>query len=251
MNVALTNVQTPAAQERAKHIIEAATAVMSRKGYDGTSMKDIAHEAGVAQGLIHYYFGSKEDLLLAVVRNLNDQMLTDISAALVEREGVDPLMQTWAAMQTVRDLFAPRSDTCRLFFDLITLSFTNERLREEVASLYEDLTAAATELFHEMAQKLPTPLPIPEEEFAAILVATIDGVLLRNAIDPEFGRDRLFRGLAFLWTSSGAMSYYLAGEQPPLEAFEQIVASVEPASPAVVEGEDTDQGAGPTETPAD
>jgi AcrR family transcriptional regulator len=242
MNVALPNVQTPAAQERAQHIIEAATTVMSRKGYDGTSMKDIAQEAGVAQGLIHYYFGSKEDLLVAVVRNVNDQMLTDISAGMVEREGVDPLMHAWVALQTIRDLFAPQSDNCRLFFDLITLSFTNERLRQEVASLYEDLTAAATELFQSMAEKLPTPLPIPEEEFAAILVATLDGVLLRNAIDPDFGRDRLFRGLGFLWTSSAAMSYYMASQEPPMEAFEAIFASADPPAPALIEGETSAQG---------
>src|SRR5438445_2147864 len=112
MNVALPNVQTPAAQERAQHIIEAASAVMGRQGYDKTSMKDIAQEAGVAQGLIHYYFGSKEDLLVAVVRTLNDQMLADIQAGLAENEGADPLAQTWASLQVVRDRLAPQSDSC-------------------------------------------------------------------------------------------------------------------------------------------
>lgn len=228
MNVAIRNtVQSPAAQERAQHIMEAATAVMSRQGYDKTSMKDIAQEAGVAQGLIHYYFGSKEDLLVAVVRDLNEQMLSDIQAGLAANEGADPLSQTWASLQLVRDRFAPRSDSCRLFFDLITLSFTNEKLRQEVVALYEDLTAAAAEMFHRLAADLPTPLPIPDEEFAAILVATIDGVLLRNAIEPEYGRDKLFRGLGFLWTTSASVSYWLAGQDPPAAVFEDILGSTD------------------------
>jgi hypothetical protein len=160
-------------------------------------------------------------------------------------------MHAWVALQTIRDLFAPQSDNCRLFFDLITLSFTNDRLRQEVASLYEDLTGAATELFRSMAEKLPTPLPIPEKEFAAILVATLDGVLLRNAIDPEFGRDRLFRGLGFLWTSSAAMSYYMAGEEPPMEAFEAIFASADPTVPTLTEADIKAQGDTPIEGPED
>src|SRR5690554_5011653 len=44
-------------------IIEAAYKVLADIGHDKASMKEIAKEAGVAQGLINYYFPSKEDLL--------------------------------------------------------------------------------------------------------------------------------------------------------------------------------------------
>jgi AcrR family transcriptional regulator len=233
LNVALpATVQSPAAQERARHIIEAASTAMSRQGYGNTSMKDIAAEAGVAQGLIHYYFGTKEDLLVAVVRNLNDQMLTNIKAGMAEVSG-DPLTQMWTSLRVIRDEYATQSDSCRLFFDLISLSFTNERLRKEVAELYRDLTAETTAMVHRLSEDLPLAPPIPEEEFAAILLATIDGVLLRNVLEPEFGKDRLFRGLGFLWASSAAASYAWAGETPPLEVFEDILNSADtPATPS-------------------
>ena len=228
MNVALpAAAQSPAAQERARQIIDAASAVMSRQGYDQTSMKDIAAEAGVAQGLIHYYFGSKEDLLVAVVRNLNDQMLADIHEGMATATG-DPLTQMWTSLKLIRDQYASNSESCRLFFDLITLSFTNEKLRQEVAALYDDLSAETTAMFHRVAEQMPMPMPIPEEEFAAVLLATIDGVLLRNSIEPEYGRDRLFRALGFLWASSAAASYTWAGEAPPLEVFAEILGSAEP-----------------------
>ena len=51
---------------RAK-ILEAAFAVLGRDGYENVSIKDIAEEAGVAQGLVHYYFKSKQQLVLAVL----------------------------------------------------------------------------------------------------------------------------------------------------------------------------------------
>src|SRR5215470_13571903 len=48
-------------------ILQAAFNVLSREGYENTSIKEIAEEAGVAQGLVHYYFKSKQRLVLEVL----------------------------------------------------------------------------------------------------------------------------------------------------------------------------------------
>jgi len=48
-------------------ILQAAFTVLSRQGYENTSIKEIAEEAGVAQGLVHYYYKSKQQLVLAVL----------------------------------------------------------------------------------------------------------------------------------------------------------------------------------------
>src|SRR4030088_3507832 len=48
-------------------IVDAAYRALVKRGYHETSMKDIAAEAGVAPGLAHYYFETKEDLLVAAI----------------------------------------------------------------------------------------------------------------------------------------------------------------------------------------
>src|ERR1700737_1720175 len=48
-------------------ILQAPFTVLSRQGYENTPIKDISEEAGVAQGLVHYYFKSKQQLVLAVL----------------------------------------------------------------------------------------------------------------------------------------------------------------------------------------
>jgi AcrR family transcriptional regulator len=53
-----------AAQER---ILDAAEAAFSEHGFGGVGMKAIAQSAGVAQGLIHYHFGTKDGLYAAVI----------------------------------------------------------------------------------------------------------------------------------------------------------------------------------------
>lgn len=55
------------ARETRAKLIEAALYLFAQKGVGGTSIKDIAREAGVAQGLLYHYFASKDDLLWGVL----------------------------------------------------------------------------------------------------------------------------------------------------------------------------------------
>lgn len=55
------------ARETRAKLIEAALNLFAEKGVDHTSIKDIAHEAGVAQGLLYHYFVGKDDLLWRVL----------------------------------------------------------------------------------------------------------------------------------------------------------------------------------------
>src|SRR2546421_12883381 len=55
-------------------ILQAAFGVLSRQGYENSSIKEIAEEAGVAQGLVHYYFKSKQQLVLQVLAEVCEKM---------------------------------------------------------------------------------------------------------------------------------------------------------------------------------
>lgn len=55
------------AEERRIQLIDTALRVFAEKGWDATSIPDLAQAAGIAQGLMYHYFRNKEELLLAVV----------------------------------------------------------------------------------------------------------------------------------------------------------------------------------------
>lgn len=55
------------ARDRKKIILDIATRVFSRYGYNKTSLDEIATEAGIAKGTVYYYFSSKEELFMNVV----------------------------------------------------------------------------------------------------------------------------------------------------------------------------------------
>src|SRR5258708_11148946 len=118
---------SPAAQEGIRHIIDASAAVLARDGYAGTSMKDIAREAGVAQGLIHYYFGSKEDLVLAVVRQACAEMLEETRRSFSEAQG-QPLTRAWAGLQAAERRSPERPRLFRLLIGMVPPSHNNPSL---------------------------------------------------------------------------------------------------------------------------
>ncbi|MDH7463856.1 TetR family transcriptional regulator [Chitinophagaceae bacterium 26-R-25] len=74
--------------EKKIHIIEAAEKLFATNGFSGTSVRDIAHEAGVNLAMISYYFGSKEKLMQSLFeyrsaafqleRVLNDEKMTSL-----------------------------------------------------------------------------------------------------------------------------------------------------------------------------
>lgn len=61
--------------ETSTSLLEAAKKVLRRNGYAGLSTRDVAAEAGVPLSQIHYHFGSKQGLVLALFEHLNAQLL--------------------------------------------------------------------------------------------------------------------------------------------------------------------------------
>ncbi|MHB8126697.1 MAG: TetR/AcrR family transcriptional regulator [Desulfitobacteriaceae bacterium] len=61
------------------NIIQAALKLFSTKGYYATSTNAIAKEAGVAAGLMYNYFGSKEELLVSIIDQFFQELISPIS----------------------------------------------------------------------------------------------------------------------------------------------------------------------------
>lgn len=214
---------SPAAQERIRHIIEASTTVMARQGYANTSMKDIAREAGIAQGLIHYYFGAKEDLVLAVLREACGAMLEESRRSFGEATG-DPLSRAWAALRAAERRSIERPELFRLMLEMIPLSISNEALGAQLQELYSNLCDETTEMVEELSEMLPTPLPISSRDFAGVIVAAIDGLAVRGMVDPGADTSSLFRALGFLMLSVGASSYAKADlPMPPIDQIMELL----------------------------
>jgi AcrR family transcriptional regulator len=63
---------------RKSELLDAAEGLFSKKGYDKTSINDIVHKVGVAQGTFYYHFSSKEEMVEALTDRYIESMLHKI-----------------------------------------------------------------------------------------------------------------------------------------------------------------------------
>src|SRR5215467_9031854 len=126
--------------ESVQRILAAALACWSRDGYHGSSLKDIAAEAGVAKSLLHYHFQSKEHLLIELQAVQHRQVAAEIRERLKARgpsiEGaLDALDQCWDALVAESGHFP---FTLEVWRESLTNTSVRERLdafRAEMLSL--------------------------------------------------------------------------------------------------------------------
>ncbi|MFZ5826620.1 MAG: TetR/AcrR family transcriptional regulator [Bacillota bacterium] len=64
---------------RRDEMLEAAVALFSRKGYHGTTIREISDEVGIQSGSLYAHFSSKEDLLFEIVMQAADQFMGSIT----------------------------------------------------------------------------------------------------------------------------------------------------------------------------
>ena len=72
--------------ERYQSILKAAERLFGEKGYQGVSIEEIARTAGVSKGLVIYHFGSKEDLLVQVLRQGTAVLFSQLDMAIQDHK---------------------------------------------------------------------------------------------------------------------------------------------------------------------
>ena len=65
-------------RRRQQEVLEAAARVFHEKGYESTSIQDIAEAVGILKGSLYYYIRSKEDLLYEIIQSAHEEALANV-----------------------------------------------------------------------------------------------------------------------------------------------------------------------------
>lgn len=84
---------TPRRMRRAAEILAAARAVFLEKGFDRSSVSEIAAKVGVVEGLVYSYYPAKRDLLNAVLRGMYEPLIADLQDRFSRLDGVRSRMR--------------------------------------------------------------------------------------------------------------------------------------------------------------
>jgi AcrR family transcriptional regulator len=123
-------------------IVAAAVALFAEQGYDATSVNQVVARAGVAKGALYHHFGSKDDLLYEVYRELVDRQRAGLAEILAR--GLSPTDTLRAIVHDMVTSTAARVAEAKVFFrEGYRLTDANQ---QRVRAARRDIHGAVTEL---------------------------------------------------------------------------------------------------------
>lgn len=121
----LISMTPPDKIDKREQILQAAEQLFADKGFDGTSVRDIAHEANVNLAMISYYFGSKEKLLESLI-----EQRFRISIGILEELSNDQSLSAWEKIDRLIDYYVERIVTNRRFHNIMNQEYNTDRSSE-------------------------------------------------------------------------------------------------------------------------
>ncbi|HSJ45443.1 MAG TPA: TetR/AcrR family transcriptional regulator [Euzebyales bacterium] len=163
---------------RRQQIIEALWRITVRGGLERASFRQVAAEAGVSVNLIQYYFGTKDDLLVAALEHLAQRVIERIQARTGALGGAPTERELIGA---IFDEFFPDDDVSRttmllfIVFEAVALSHTG-LARAEARQMTGSLYGNVARLLRQAQEHGRAPASVDPDQEAVVLVATLTSV---------------------------------------------------------------------------
>ena len=166
--------------------MDAAERLLVRDGHAGLTTRRVAQEAQVNHGLVHYYFGSMEELLA--------QVLERFTAALVARQremysAEGPFLEKWrtAWRYQEEDLAAGYP---KIWFELQAMAWNEPRLRERLVAINAEWRQVLREALGRARGELGIEGP-STEALAALVMMFAQGAQVERLLGIDTGHDEL------------------------------------------------------------
>ncbi|MBV9212361.1 MAG: TetR family transcriptional regulator [Actinobacteria bacterium] len=170
--------------EKAQRIVAAMRDSVARRGAAGSTFDHVAQEAGVSRGLLHYYFGTKERLLVEVVRRDADIRIHALEERLRGAGSLDAVVQALVAQ--LQEFVAEDAGSHAVIHELLSAARRNDEIREELAELYRRVRSAISSILTEKEREGIVSLRGGAEAVASILLALGDGLEVQLTSDPDW-----------------------------------------------------------------
>lgn len=179
-------------EDTKEKIVAGAFRALVRDGYSNTTVKDIAGEAGVASGLVHYYFASKEELLVAAI----DHGCEESYVAARSLETLDPLSAARRGFEFEKQQLRSSRELYLLIFDMYGVGLHNPVIAEAVRRYIRERRDSITSIGKALLEQAPSRPTTPIEATSAAIWGSFVGISLQKLLDPEFDSDAALDALA-------------------------------------------------------
>jgi len=173
-----------ARQQTEEAFLDAAERLLVQSGHAGLTTRAVASEAGANHGLVHYYFGSMENLLARVLERFTERLI-DRQRAMYAAGDV-PFIDKWRA--AMRYLDADRSYQ-KVWYELQALAWSRPELRERVARVNAEWRAVLSEALAEPHERYGIEMPL--EALVSLVITFNEGIILERLAGIEAGHASL------------------------------------------------------------
>ena len=175
--------QTLARSQAESALLDAAERLLVEHGHAGITTRRLAAEAGLNHGLVHYYFGSLENLLVRVLERFTDALIArqrEMYAA-----GV-PFLEKW---RTAMHYLEADRNYQKVWSELQALAWNRPELRERVAHVNDAWRTVLTEAFAEPHARYGIEMPL--DALVSLVITFNEGMILERLSGITAGHDEL------------------------------------------------------------
>ncbi|MGZ2744340.1 TetR/AcrR family transcriptional regulator [Burkholderia stagnalis] len=198
----MASIQGMAKREQLKaQIIQGAIDALAESGPAAVTTRKIAAKAGVNLATLHYYFESKDALLIGALEAIVAQMSQAFKIGLTEQldfagciESV--IRNSWNLIKATRNIQI-------LQYELTLYTLRNEEAKSLAKLQYDSYCKLYEDSFRQCLRDAKVALTIDLAELARFVVAGMDGLILQYLADPD--DERANRGLQNLITATLAL----------------------------------------------
>jgi AcrR family transcriptional regulator len=173
-----------ARQQTEEAFLDAAERLLVSVGHAGITTRALAEEAGANHGLVHYYFGSMENLLARVLERFTERMI-ERQRAMYAAPDV-PFIEKWRT--AIRYLDADR-EYQKVWYELQALAWNRPELRERVADVDAEWRAVLSEALAEPRERYGIDMPL--EALVSLVITFNEGIILQRLSGIESGHAAL------------------------------------------------------------
>jgi AcrR family transcriptional regulator len=154
-------------------LLDAAERLLADVGYAGITTRRLAEAAGVNHGLVHYYFGSNENLLVRALERFTERLI-DRQRELYASDL--PFVEKWRT--AMRYLVSEDVTYEKVWLELQALAWNDAGIRERLARVNAEWREVLTEAFREPHRELGIEMPL--EALVSLVITFNVGIIVER-----------------------------------------------------------------------
>jgi AcrR family transcriptional regulator len=169
--------------DKVQRIVDAMRTCIASRGIAGATFEHVSREAGVSRGLLHYYFGTKERLLIEVLRGDAEVRIGALDAPLAVARTADEVLDVLVA--GAEEILKSDPGFYVLIYELFAAGRQNPEIQAELAQVYDGSRRHVAEVLRRKDAEGVLSLRFDAESTVTFMFGAADGVALQRLTDPD------------------------------------------------------------------